>query len=147
MPERMTQPDRKCIFEAADNGLWFVYAADKFTKHVGRKDEHSAIRSAARKITDRYLSGIESLDLVCSDNMLIAISSDDPRRHWMDAVAGGETVVHRKGYLVEVNSLWYNALKISEKFATEDNDSEAAKKYCDLARKVRSFLPGSFLEQ
>jgi predicted glycogen debranching enzyme len=134
MPERIA-PDRKCIFEAADNGLWFVYAAEKFTKHVGLKDEHAEIRTAARKITDRYLSGIDRLDLVCGDDMLLAVNSDDPLRHWMDAVAGGETVVHRRGYLVEVNALWHNALKVSEKFAEADGDTAAAKKYAETAEK------------
>lgn len=134
MPERMA-PDKKCIFEAADNGLWFVYAADKYTKHVGIKEEDADIRTAARKITDRYISGIDLLDLVCEENMLLRVDSDDPKRHWMDAVAAGETVVHRRGYLTEVNALWYNALKVSEKFAEVDDDIPAKKKYAEMAHK------------
>lgn len=134
MPERLA-PDKKCIFEAADNGLWFVYAADKYTKHVGIREEDADIRIAARKITDRYISGIDLLDLTCEDNMLLRINSDDPKRHWMDAVAAGETVVHRRGYLTEVNALWYNALKASEKFAEADNDIPAKEKYADMALK------------
>ena len=134
MPERIA-PDKRCIFEAADNGLWFVYAADKYTKHVGFKEEDSDIRTAARKITDRYIAGIDKLDLSCEDNMLLKVNSDDPIRHWMDSVAGGETVVYRKGYMVEVNALWYNALKVSEKFAEADNDITAKEKYAEIAEK------------
>ena len=134
MPERIA-PDKRCIFEAADNGLWFVYAADKYTSHVGIKDKDSNIRAAARKTTDRYITGIEKLDLSCEDNMLLKVNSDDPIRHWMDSVAGGEAVVHRRGYLVEVNALWYNALKVSEKFAEADNDIAAKEKYAEMALK------------
>ncbi|MDY9921964.1 MAG: amylo-alpha-1,6-glucosidase [Synergistota bacterium] len=134
MPERIA-PDKRCVFEAADNGLWFVYAADKYTKHVGFKEEDADIREAVRKITDRYIPGIDTLDLTCEKNLLLKVDSDDPLRHWMDAVAAGETVVHRRGYLVEVNALWYNALKVSEKFADADNDIPAKEKYAEMAEK------------
>ena len=134
MPERIA-PDKKCVFEAADNGLWFVYAADKYTKHVGIREEDADIRDTARKITDRYTLGINTLDLTCEKNLLLKVDSDDPLRHWMDAVAAGETVVHRRGYLVEVNALWYNALKVSEKFAEADNDIHAKEKYAEMAEK------------
>ncbi|MGD9666137.1 MAG: amylo-alpha-1,6-glucosidase [Synergistaceae bacterium] len=134
MPERIA-PDKKCVFEAADNGLWFVYAADKYTKHVGIRKEDADIRDTARKITDRYTPGINTLDLTCEKNLLLKVDSDDPLRHWMDAVAAGETVVHRRGYLVEVNALWYNALKVSEKFAEADNDIHAKEKYAEMAEK------------
>lgn len=134
MPERIA-PDKKCVFEAADNGLWFVYAADKFTKHTGIKQEDSDIRNASRMIVDRYAAGIEMLDLACKENMLLCVDSDDPLRHWMDAVAGGETVVHRKGYLVEVNALWHNALRICENFAEADNDHAAKARYAAMAEK------------
>jgi predicted glycogen debranching enzyme len=134
MPERIA-PDKKCVFEAADNGLWFVYAADKYTKHVGIREEDADIRDTARKITDRYTLGINTLDLTCEKNLLLKVNSDDPLRHWMDAVAAGETVVHRRGYLVEVNALWYNALKVSEKFAEADNDIHAKEKYAEMAEK------------
>ena len=134
MPERIA-PDKKCVFEAADNGLWFVYAADKYTKHVGIREEDADIRDTARKITDRYTLGINTLDLTCEKNLLLKVDSDDPLRHWMDAVAAGETVVHRRGYLVEVNALWYNALKVSEKFAEADNDIPAKEKYAEMAEK------------
>ena len=141
MPERIA-PDKRCVFEAADNGLWFVYAADKYTKHVGVRNEDADIRDAARKITDRYTPGIEPLDLTCGKDLLLKVDSDDPLRHWMDAVAAGETVVHRRGYLVEVNALWYNALKVSEKFAEADNDIPAKEKYAGMAEKCA----GSFRE-
>ena len=141
MPERIA-PDKRCVFEAADNGLWFVYAADKYTKHVGVRKEDADIRDAARKITDRYTPGIEPLDLTCGKDLMLKVDSDDPLRHWMDAVAAGETVVHRRGYLVEVNALWYNALKVSEKFAEADNDIPAKEKYAGMAEKCA----GSFRE-
>ena len=134
MPERIA-PDKKCIFEAADNGLWFVYAADKYTRHVGFKEEDNDIRNAAREITDKYIAGIDKLDLSCEDNMLLKVDSDNPLRHWMDSVAGGEAVVYRRGYLVEVNALWYNALKVCEKFAESDNDIKAKEKYAEMAQK------------
>lgn len=134
MPGRIV-PDKRCVFEGADSGLWYVYAADKYTKHVGVKEEDIRIRKAAKNMADRYAEGIDLLGLSCGREGLLHIDSDDPSRHWMDGTAGGEIVVSRRGYLVEVNALWYNALKACEGFAEADGETEAAGKYRKAAEK------------
>lgn len=134
MPERIA-PDKSCVFEGVDNGLWFIYAAHKFMKHIGSRREDLEICNAVKFITDRYMDGIDILDLTFDDNALLNINTDNQLRHWMDAVAGDQMVVSRKGYLVEVNALWYNALKIAEICAERTGDKAAQENYAKTAEK------------
>jgi len=136
MPERIDQ-DGTHVFEAVDNGLWFVYAADKFMTHASSISDarHERIWNAVKSVVDRYIENIDMLDVSFEDNALLRINSDNPLRHWMDAVAGDEVVVPRRGYLVEVNALWYNALKVAEKYAEIYAGPESGRKYSKIAEK------------
>ncbi len=129
MPERVS--DCGCVFEngGADNGLWFVYAAAKYMTHVkAAGDVAAVITKAVKEIVDRYMKGVPQLDLVCDANMLLKLTVSETTRHWMGATAGGEVVVARKGYLVDVNALWYNALKTAEQLTGEKEYGKAAEK-------------------
>ena len=143
MPERIAQ-DGKHVFEGIDNGLWFVYAADKYLTHIKEVQEHADIYDAVKHITDRYLAGIKDLDVACDEKGLLRLDSDNPLRHWMDAVTGGEVVVPRKGYLVEINALWYNALKAAEKYAKIFKEDSAASKYAAAADKCAASFKAVF---
>ncbi|MDR2780140.1 MAG: amylo-alpha-1,6-glucosidase, partial [Synergistaceae bacterium] len=56
--------------------------------------------------------------------------------HWMSGEVGGEPLVERRGYLVEVNALWYDALRFMEEIARASGDAGAAKKYESIAGSV-----------
>lgn len=127
MPER-TSDTEGYEYGGIDNGLWFVYAADKYLNHVKDAGDSAEIIGAVKNIVDRYMAGASEIDEVCDANMLLRLTSQNPARHWMGALAGSEEVVPRKGYLVEVNALWYNALKIAEKYTGESKYAEAAEK-------------------
>ncbi len=132
MPEKI-EYDGNPVFTGADNGLWFVYAAEKYIEHVGESCDTSFACDALLSIVDRYLGGVEELDITCENNGLLYLSKDAPARHWMYAEVNGETVVSRKGYLVEVNALWFNALKAAEKYASADKSDKykAAAELCE----------------
>ena len=45
---------------------------------------------------------------------------------WMNSKANGRPVVPRTGYVVEINALWYNALKFCAEMAEANKDSNIA---------------------
>lgn len=58
----------------------------------------------------------------------------------MDAIVGGKVITPRVGCPVEVNALWYNALKIYENFCEILNvDIKAG--YLELIAKFELILP------
>jgi len=50
----------------------------------------------------------------------------------------GWVVTPRRGKAVEINALWYNALRVMEEWARDDNDRAAADQYAESAARVRS---------
>lgn len=128
-------------FGCIDCGLWFVYAVDKYLTHNKKvTDEDKAVLiNGITAITDKYMAGIPELDVVCDANMLLRMTAEKPERYWMNAIAGGEVVVPRKGYLVEVNALWYNALKCAAKYAPAN-----AEKYETAATKCAKSFNDTF---
>ena len=45
---------------------------------------------------------------------------------WMNSIANGRPVVPRTGYVVEINALWYNALKFCAEMAESNKDKKIA---------------------
>jgi glycogen debranching enzyme len=56
---------------------------------------------------------------------------------WMDAKVGDWVVTPRRGKAVEINALWYNALKILEGWLDEQRKPDDAKRIAGHARKAR----------
>ena len=129
MPESLLS-DGTLFMGGVDCGLWFVYAADKYISHMGPDGDYTELCQAILKIVDRYFDSIPELDTEYAENGLLYLTDDKKPRHWMYFMAGDELVVSRKGYLVEVNALWYNALKIAEKCAAEPEKYAKAAKLC-----------------
>src|SRR5262249_6669199 len=64
---------------------------------------------------------------------------------WMDAKVGDLVVTPRRGKAVELNALWYNALRLMEEWmAHERGDEEAANRYRALADRVRESFNARF---
>jgi predicted glycogen debranching enzyme len=64
---------------------------------------------------------------------------------WMDAKVGDLVVTPRRGKAVELNALWYNALRLMEEWmGSERRDEEAAKRYRALADRVRESFNARF---
>lgn len=62
----------------------------------------------------------------------------------MDAKIGAYTVTPRNGKAVEVNSLWYNALKIMEELSIKFENSKEAVNYKKLAKKCQESFKEKF---
>ena len=47
----------------------------------------------------------------CTKNGLLYTNGTEKAVTWMNSTANGRPVIPRTGYIVEVNALWYNALR------------------------------------
>ena len=56
---------------------------------------------------------------------------------WMNSSVYGKPVVPRSGYIVELNALWYNALKFVAHLAEKRNDVETIARMEKKAEEVR----------
>jgi len=63
---------------------------------------------------------------------------------WMDAKIGGTPVTPRYGKPVEIQALWYNALRIMEDLARRYDRPADSRHFCDLAERARNSFPRLF---
>src|SRR2546423_9643118 len=57
---------------------------------------------------------------------------------WMDAKVGDWVVTPRRGKAVEINALWYNALRLLEGWTREEGDPAAARELAGHAERARA---------
>ena len=111
--------------EQPDVLLWAVWAVQQYAHEVGNA---IAFKEYGKLIFD-ILAFIESgkhPNLVLKENGLLHTEGREIPMTWMNSVANGRPVVPRTGYVVEINALWYNALKFCAEMAIADADHEVA---------------------
>ncbi|MDR3254803.1 MAG: amylo-alpha-1,6-glucosidase [Synergistaceae bacterium] len=130
-------------FGDIDAGLWFLYAADKFfTSSPEGRDFASSNYGAIKAVLEAYTKDLDVLGAVMDPGTkLVKHFNRKETRHWMSGDAGGEPLVDRRGYLVEINALWHNALLFLKDVSDEAGDSESSGRFDQLASECReSFM-------
>src|SRR5260370_7585649 len=67
------------------------------------------------------------------DNGLLHAGTPDTQLTWMDATSGKKCVTPRNGYPVEIQALWYNALRIMEALAIRFGATAAQQRFASMA--------------
>ncbi|UCF58231.1 MAG: glycogen debranching enzyme N-terminal domain-containing protein, partial [Candidatus Bathyarchaeota archaeon] len=141
IPNRFpNQAGDKPIYNTVDATLWYFNAVLQYLKYTGDFDfVRVQLWDTLQSIVEHHIQGT-LYDIHTDDDGLIA---HGPQLTWMDAMVGGQFVTPRNGKAVEIQALWYDALKIMELLATHFNQKEDAKKYWNMAEKTRK----SFVEK
>lgn len=86
-----------------------------------------------------YSNGIdiENSQIYLDKDFLISAGNDNVQLTWMDAKVEGVPVTPRSGKSVEINAMWYNAIKILEEFAIENGEKDFAKDLNEFGNIVR----------
>ena len=98
------------------------------------------------KIMNAYQNriDIDGNNIYMDTDCLISSGTENIQNTWMDAKIGDYVVTPRNGKAVEVNSLWYNALKIMEELTILVKGKEESKRYADLAKKCKKSFNEKF---
>jgi predicted glycogen debranching enzyme len=138
IPNMFPEGESEGVYYTADATLWFFHALDRYVEHSGDRGLLKELLPNLLDIIDHHIRGTR-FGIHCdpSDGLLI---QGDPRYAltWMDAKLGDWVVTPRRGKAVEINALWYNALRLMEKWTLEENLSSSAieiAKRADLTRK------------
>jgi predicted glycogen debranching enzyme len=114
-------------FNSVDAPLWFFWSVQQYLANGG-KDAWKRYGEACKSIIAAYKSGT-SFNIHMRDNGLIYAGAPGKALTWMDAVVNGEPVTPRRGYAVEINALWYNAICFALEMSKEENDKHFIKEF------------------
>ncbi len=136
-PDRVRdRPD----YNTVDATLWYINAVFQFLKYTGDFDfVREELWDTLKSIIEHHVQGT-IYKIHMEDDGLIA---HGPQLTWMDAVTDDRFVTPREGKAVEIQALWYNALKTMKLLATRFNLKKEVKKYSGLAGRARE----SFVEK
>jgi predicted glycogen debranching enzyme len=132
--------DNAPAFNSVDAPLWFFWAIQQYTGHGG-DDAWERYGEAARSVLNAYKNGT-AFNIHMRDNGLIYADAPGKALTWMDAVVHGVPVTARRGYDVEINALWYNAICFALEMARKGNDKKFIKEY----EKLPDLIKKSFID-
>lgn len=146
IPNRFPDDGGEPLFNTADASLWWIYAAMYYWRATG--DERTVKDELFPVMVDivrSYLHGTRHGIGVDGDGLVRAA---DPglQLTWMDAKAGDWVVTPRHGAPVEINALWYNALRSVEKLAAAWAPEETGE-WTRLADRVGRVFRRRFIRQ
>ncbi|MCR4681262.1 MAG: amylo-alpha-1,6-glucosidase [Bacteroidales bacterium] len=111
-------------YNSVDAPLWFFRALQIYTETARSKRKiWEEYGDTMKKILNAYRHGTLN-NIRMLDNGLIYAGGPGLALTWMDAVIDGRPVTPRTGCQVEINALWYNAIKFSLDLARLAKDTD-----------------------
>ncbi|HWP40912.1 MAG TPA: amylo-alpha-1,6-glucosidase, partial [Tepidisphaeraceae bacterium] len=137
MPSEFPEDASPPKYVGADTSLWFVNAVHEFLRYT---NDESLIRERlfepVVRIIRCYQSGT-SLGIGIDPDGLLASHEPGVATTWMDARTGDWVLTPRQGRAVELNALWYNALRIAADLCARFDRLVWAGEFVRLAETVR----------
>ena len=151
--ERFMEGEREgFVLEGIDDPdvfLYFILAVQQFSTHRTMEEAASRFGKLVAKII-HYIRKQNHPNLIMHNNGLLYVNGTDKPATWMNAVENGRPITPRTGYVVEINALWYNALKFAsllENYSGNQQSSDLLNYQAEIARDafVKIFWNGTYL--
>jgi predicted glycogen debranching enzyme len=142
LPNRFPDSGEAPEYNSVDSTLWFFEAVRAYLKYTGDLDFVGGnLYEVLADIVAWHERGTRYGIRLDADGLLAA-GEADTQLTWMDARVGGRAVTPRIGKAVEIQALWYHAVRVLEDLARRlGRDSEGAR-YGEMAQRARaSFAP------
>jgi predicted glycogen debranching enzyme len=137
LPNLFPEGGREGLYHTADATLWFFHAIHRYLLTTGDWPTLQVLLPTLRDIVEHHLRGTRfGIGVDTQDHLLHQGDADRPLT-WMDAKVGDWIVTPRRGKAVEINALWYNALRVFAGWLRKEESETAARTYDELARRVR----------
>ncbi|HSJ99940.1 MAG TPA: amylo-alpha-1,6-glucosidase [Kofleriaceae bacterium] len=114
VPNLFPEGANEGLYHTADATLWFFHAVERYVRTSGDEHTLTQLLPVLRSIIDHHLRGTRFGIGVDPDDGLLRQGAPGYQLTWMDAKAGDWVVTPRRGKAVEINALWYNALRLME---------------------------------
>ncbi len=150
LPNGYSEVDNSPLYNSADSALLLFDQVKKYIEYTGdNKFIKENIYPKLKTIIENYSNGIDFHDnnIKLEEDGLISSGTEHTQNTWMDAKYGDFAFTPRCGKVVEINALWYNALKIMEELTKKYErigKRLLSKKYADMAEKCKESFNKEF---
>ncbi|MGE5805327.1 MAG: amylo-alpha-1,6-glucosidase [Ignavibacteria bacterium] len=119
IPNHFPEGEKEGLYHTADATLWFFHALDRYLHYTKDKSIIILLLPILKEIVGYHLGGTRFGIKVDSSDGLLMQGAEGYQLTWMDAKVGDWVVTPRRGKAVEINALWYNALKLISEWIKE----------------------------
>ena len=146
VPNGYSEYDNSPLYNSVDSSLLLFEQIKKYINYTGDFEFiKENFYEVLEKIIEAYKNGIDvsNNNIYLDEDYLISSGTEYTQNTWMDAKIGAYSVTPRNGKAVEINSMWYNALRIMQELATKFKNKKEAIEYKKLADECQE----SFVEK
>lgn len=144
LPNRFPDAGEQPEYNTVDATLWYFEAVRAYLDHTGDEEfVRGALYGVLVDILDWHVKGTRYNIQVDADGLLSS-GEDGAQLTWMDAKVGDWVVTPRRGKAVEIQALWYNALRIMERLAASFGDERGQERCAMMAARARQSFERQF---
>lgn len=150
VPNGYSEADNTPLYNSVDASLLLFEQIAKYLKYTEdiefvKKEFYEVLKN----IVENYEKGIDldNNNIYLDNDGLIVSGTPTTQNTWMDAKYEEIAATPRNGKAVEINALWYNALKILEKLSLKFEDEKLAKEYLKKANKCKRNFKAKFYNE
>ena len=139
--------DNRPLYNSVDASLLLFEQVKKFLNYTNDdKFIRENIYEKLKEIIQAYRTRIDvdNNNIYLDEDNLISSGTPETQNTWMDAKYLNTPATPRDGKVVEVNALWYNALKIMEELSSKYEGKEMSKTYKKMAEDTKKSFNEKF---
>lgn len=126
IPNMFPEGKSEGLYHTADATLWFFHALGRYVEVTEDIETLHELLPVLQSIVEAHLKGTDFGIGVDPADGLLRQGMPGYQLTWMDAKVGDWVVTPRRGKAVEINGLWYNALRLLESWLRFEEESSAA---------------------
>jgi len=140
LPNRFPDAGEAPEFNTVDATLWFFQAVHAYLAYTGDLDfVRENLNGVLASIIEWHARGTRH-GIKLESSGLLNSGAPGVQLTWMDAKIGDWVVTPRQGKPVEIQALWYNALRVMENLSLRFGDHSSRERFGNMAAMVkRSF--------
>jgi len=134
-------------YNSVDAPLWFFWSLQQF---VDTTEDYITIWEKYGKVMKKILEGYKKgtdLNIHMQDNGLLHSGFEKDALTWMNTIVNDLPVVNRNGLAVEVNALWYNAIRFYIELASKQKNVRGVKEWKKIAASIEISFSDTFWDE
>jgi predicted glycogen debranching enzyme len=138
IPNLFPEGEHAGLYHTADATMWFFHAVLRYVRQTNDRETLRGLIPKLVDIIDHHVQGTSFNIHVDQEDGLLHQGAEGYQLTWMDAKVDDWVVTPRRGKAVEINALFYNALRILQQFLVEEGDEATARRMDEMASRARS---------
>ncbi len=144
IPNMFLDMQKEGLYHTADATLWYFHALDRYLAATGDRETLRLLLPKLEEMVDAHIQGTHFGIGVDPADGLLRQGADGYQLTWMDAKVGDWVVTPRRGKAVEINALWYNALRLLEGWLRTERGGAAAQPIAAKAEQASASFNARF---